>query len=99
MDCNLPGSSVHGNSPRKNTGVGYHALLKGIFPTQGSNSGLPGTEPSSLALQTDSLPSEPPGRDQTQAPAVKALSPNHQIARKFPGIHFFLSLKLKYLPF
>ena len=23
--------------PRKNTGVGYHFLLKGIFPTQGSN--------------------------------------------------------------
>ena len=25
----------------KNTGVGCHALLQGIFPTQGSNSGLP----------------------------------------------------------
>ena len=28
-------------SPDKNTGVGCHALLQGIFPTQGSNSGLP----------------------------------------------------------
>uniref|UniRef100_A0A8C6CGW1 Zinc finger CCHC-type containing 13 n=1 Tax=Moschus moschiferus TaxID=68415 RepID=A0A8C6CGW1_MOSMO len=27
--------------PRKNTGVGYHLLLQGIFPTQGSNPGLP----------------------------------------------------------
>ena len=26
--------------PSKNTGVGCHLLLKGIFPTQGSNSGL-----------------------------------------------------------
>ena len=34
------GSSVHGNSPGKNTGVGCHALLQGIFPTQGLNLGL-----------------------------------------------------------
>ena len=27
-------------SPGKNTGVGYHTLLQGIFPTQGSNLGL-----------------------------------------------------------
>ena len=36
-----PGSSVHGDSPGKNTGVGCHALLQGIFPTQGLNLGLP----------------------------------------------------------
>ena len=41
MDCSPPGSLVHGNSPGKRTGVGCHALLQGIFPTQGSNSGLP----------------------------------------------------------
>ena len=29
------------NSPGKNTGVGRHSLLQGIFPTQGSNWGLP----------------------------------------------------------
>ena len=40
MDCSLPGSSVHGDSPGKNTGVGYHALLQGISPTQGLNPGL-----------------------------------------------------------
>ena len=27
MDCSSPGSSVHGDSPDKNTGVGCHALL------------------------------------------------------------------------
>ena len=37
MDCSPPGSSVCGDSPGKNTGVGCHALLRGIFPTQGSN--------------------------------------------------------------
>ena len=41
MDCNLLGSSVHGDSLGKNTGVGCHVLLRGIFPTQGSNLGLP----------------------------------------------------------
>ena len=30
-----------GDSPGKSTGVGCHALLQGIFPTQGSNLGLP----------------------------------------------------------
>ena len=34
-DCGPPSSSVHGDSPGKNTGVGCHALLQGILPTQG----------------------------------------------------------------
>jgi len=29
------------NTPGKNTGVGSHSLLQGIFPSQGSNPGLP----------------------------------------------------------
>ena len=33
-DCSPPGSSVHGNTPGKNIGVGCHAFLQGIFPTQ-----------------------------------------------------------------
>jgi len=36
MDCRPPGSSVHRDSPGKNTEVGCHAL----FPTQGLNPGL-----------------------------------------------------------
>ena len=40
MDCSLPGSSVHGDSPGKKTGVGSLSLLQGIFPIQGSNTGL-----------------------------------------------------------
>ena len=52
-----PGSSVHGDSPGKNTEVGCHFLPQGIFPTQGSNSRL-------LCLlhwQVGSLPLTPPG--------------------------------------
>ena len=41
MDCSPSGSSVHGDSPGKNTGVGCHFLLQGIIPTQGSNLELP----------------------------------------------------------
>ena len=52
MDCSLPGSSVHGDSPSKNTGVGCHALLQGNLPN-------PGIESRSPALQADSLPAEP----------------------------------------
>ena len=37
VDCSLPGSSVHEDSPGKNTRVGCHALFQGIFPTQGSH--------------------------------------------------------------
>ena len=37
VDQSPLGSSVHGDSPGKNTGVGCHSLLQGIFPTQGSN--------------------------------------------------------------
>ena len=55
MDCNLPGSSVYGDSPGKNSGEGCYALLQG---------GLlhPGIERGSPALQVDSLPSEPAGK-------------------------------------
>ena len=50
MDRSLPGSSVHGDSPGKNTGVGCHALLQGS------------SQPRSPTLQVDSLPSEPLGK-------------------------------------
>ena len=62
MDCSPPGSSVHGDSPGKDTGVGCHALLQGIFPTQGSN-------PCLLLLlhwQACSLPLTPTGKSVKQ---------------------------------
>ena len=41
MDFSLPVSSVHGDPPGKNTGVGCHAFLQGVFPTSVLNLGLP----------------------------------------------------------
>ena len=58
MDCSLPGSSVHGDSPGKNTRVDCHALLQGIFPTQGLIPGLP-------HCRQILLPTEPPGKPKT----------------------------------
>ena len=49
MDCSLPGSTVQGIFQAKNTEVGCHFLLQGIFPTQGLNLHL-------LQWQADSLP-------------------------------------------
>ena len=63
MGCSLPGSSVHGDSPGKNTGAGCHALLQGIFPAQGSNPGL--------EWQVDSLPPEPPGKHYLVIPVME----------------------------
>ena len=40
MDCRPPRLLCPWKSPGKNTGVGSHSLLQGIFPTQGSNLGL-----------------------------------------------------------
>ena len=37
VDCCLPSSFYPWNSPGKNTGVGSHSLLQGLFPVQGSN--------------------------------------------------------------
>ena len=48
MDCSPPGSSVQGDSPSKNTGVGCHTLPPGDL----SN---PGIEPRSPTLQADAL--------------------------------------------
>ena len=59
MDCSPPGFSVHGDSPGKNTGMGCHALLQGIFPTRWKGTGIKARSP---ALLVDSLLSEPPGK-------------------------------------
>ena len=55
IDRSPPGSSAPGDSPSKNTGVGCHFLLQGIFPTRGSHSSL-------LNWQVDSLPLSHQGR-------------------------------------
>ena len=57
MERSLLGSSVW-NSPGKNTGVGCHFLLQGIFLTQGSNP----LEPTSPASAGGFFTPEPPGK-------------------------------------
>ena len=49
MDSSPPGSTVHGNSPGKYTGVGNHFLFQEIFLTQELSLSL-------LHLQVNSLP-------------------------------------------
>ena len=61
IDHSLPGSFVHGDFPGKNTGVGCHTLLQGIFPTQGSNPHLLHL----LHWQMCSLPLALPGKPST----------------------------------
>ena len=64
VNCSPPGSSVHGIFSGRNTEVGCHFLLQGIFP---------GVEPItsvSSALQTDSLPL-------SHREAPEGLFPNH----------------------
>ena len=56
VDCSPARLLCLWNSPGKNTGVGNHSLLQGIFSTQGLNLG------GSLAWQANSLPSEPSGK-------------------------------------
>ena len=58
VDCSPPCSSVHGDFPGKNTEVGFHALLQGIFLTQGLNPHLLCV----LDWQADSSPLVPPGK-------------------------------------
>ena len=40
MDCSLPSSSCLRDFLGKNTGMGCHALLQGVFPTQEANLSL-----------------------------------------------------------
>ena len=61
VGCSLPGSSVHGDSPGKNTGVGLPWPPPGYLPN-------PGMEPRSPTLQEDSLPSELAGKPHREFP-------------------------------
>ena len=64
MGYSPPGSSIHGDSPGKNTGERLPC------PPPGDLSN-PGIEPWSPALQADSLPSEAPGKSLLHITAPK----------------------------
>ena len=65
MNCSLPGSSV--------LGILQARILAWVAVSSSGDLPDPGIEPRSLALQTDSLPSEPPGK------------PHINIHKEFPG--------------
>ena len=75
IDCSLPGSSVHGDSPGKNTGMGCHAIHAD-----------PGIKPRSPALKVDSLLPEPPGKPTLTAQSMKT-GPLAQVNRMFLNHH------------
>ena len=96
LDCSPPGSSVHGDSPGKNTGVGCHTLFQGIFPKFhliikyvvishfGSSS--------SITHYTEKYP------ENYQPDRMKEKKKNGELLRKLPGdIHlheYMLPLKI-----
>ena len=59
----------------KNTRVGYHALLQGIFPTQGLNLQLLYL----LHWQADSLPLAPPGKHDNHCLPKKKKKISHEV--------------------
>ena len=78
IDCNLPGSFVHGILQAKNTGVGCHFLLQEIFVIQESRregGGREREEGGSPALQAGSLPLSHPWSPMLK-PYVEAQSQN-----------------------
>ena len=83
VDYSPSDSSVHGDSPGKNTGVGWHAFLQGIFLTQGLN-----LHPLHLLhWQMGSLPWLLPGKDHLS-----------NVFRFRKPVHLFPELCLPLLP-
>ena len=66
------------DSPGKNTGVGCHFLLQGIFPTQGSN-------PFLLHWQADSLPPGKPFHLAIAATVAKSLQSSPTLCNPIEG--------------
>ena len=77
MDYSPPDSSVHGIFPGKNTGVGCHFLLQGIFQTQGSNLHLLCL----LQWQSDSLPLASPRK-----PPLSSITLSHELYMTLGGL-------------
>ena len=72
MDCNPPGFSGPGGSPGKSTEMGFLVLLQRIFPTQGSNSGLPHCRLILYHLSRDLMQSQLSGKDPNAGKDLKA---------------------------
>ena len=91
VDCSPPGSSFQEDSPGKNTGVGWHALLQGIFPNEGSNLHLlclPHWQAGFLGcflfcFVLFCLPLAPPGKSQMGEAQVNKCSPRGTVQNKW----------------
>ena len=69
MDCSLSGSSVRGDSPSKNTGVGCHFLFQDLLD--------PGIKPGSPALAHVSCTTVPPTDFNYEEPVNKNQNMNN----------------------
>ena len=77
------------DSPGKNTGMGYHALLQGIFPTQGLSPILL----SLLHWHVNSLPLAPPGKPSEEMRLPKSLELFSKSQTSKSEQHFLLKNK------
>ena len=91
MDCSLPGSSVHGDSPGKNPGVGCYALLQ--------RSSQPRHRTRSLTRQADSLPAELPGKPTHHLGKVVLFGLIHFLLHLLFIPHFFYIPAMCHAPF
>ena len=78
------------DSPGKNTGVGYHALLQRIFPTQRLNLQLLYL----LHWQADSLPLAPPGKHHNHPPPNKQTNKKSHEVRNVSFIEFYSDFEI-----
>ena len=83
-------SSVHGILQARNTEVGSHSLLQGIFPTQGSNPGL--------LHRKQTPPSGPPGKP-IHAYSRSKTNGNGMVKNMIPGVGRSLYLNVSELHF
>ena len=74
VGCSPPGSSVHGGSPGRNTGVGCYALLWGIFQ--------PRDQTQISYTEADSLPSEPQGKPKSTETGSQLFSMGSSLAQE-----------------
>ena len=86
--CSLVGCSLAmllcpWNSPGKDTGVGWHSFLQGIFPTQGWNLSL-------LHCKQTILSSEPPGKPHTH-------THTHTHTHIYIYIHHYVHINIYYI--
>ena len=77
------------DSPGQNTAVGCHALLQGIFPTQGSNSCLLGL----VHGQAGSVPLAPPGKSSESGRTKKSTTVVLEVLRYFRCSTYTVSCK------